>query len=64
MLWLMERIPSAFSDGKCGSVKAKDIEKQPVNNPLLALQGRVPGLSISSKRYARKWNCSSNSRTK
>jgi len=27
-------------------VKAEDIEKQPVNNPLLALQGRVPGLVI------------------
>ncbi len=36
-----------FQTGKVTSVKAKDIEKQPVNNPLLALQGRVPGLLIT-----------------
>ncbi len=35
-----------FQTGNVSSVKAKDIEKQPVNNPLLALQGRVPGLFI------------------
>lgn len=29
------------------SVKAADIEKQPVTNPLLALEGRVPGLFIT-----------------
>jgi len=29
------------------SVKAKDIEQQPVNNPLLALQGRVPSLIVT-----------------
>ncbi|HEY4287991.1 MAG TPA: SusC/RagA family TonB-linked outer membrane protein [Puia sp.] len=28
-------------------VKGKDIEMQPVNNPLLALEGRVPGLFIT-----------------
>lgn len=33
--------------GNVGSVKAVDIEKHPVNNPLLALQGRVPGLRIT-----------------
>ncbi len=33
--------------GNISSVKAADIEKQPVNNPLLALQGRVPGLFIT-----------------
>lgn len=32
--------------GNVGTVKAREIEKQPVNNPLLALQGRVPGLFI------------------
>jgi TonB-linked SusC/RagA family outer membrane protein len=32
--------------GNVSSVTAKDIEKQPVNNPLLALQGRVPGMEI------------------
>ncbi|UPK71794.1 SusC/RagA family TonB-linked outer membrane protein [Chitinophaga filiformis] len=30
-----------------GTVKAKDIETQPVNNPLLVLQGRVPGLFVN-----------------
>ncbi|MEO8172731.1 MAG: SusC/RagA family TonB-linked outer membrane protein [Sediminibacterium sp.] len=36
-----------FSVGNTVSVKAADIEKQPVQNPLLALQGRVPGLEIT-----------------
>jgi TonB-linked SusC/RagA family outer membrane protein len=36
-----------FSVGNVGKVTAKEIEKQPVNNPLLALQGRVPGLFIT-----------------
>ncbi len=35
-----------LSTGNIGSVKAAEIEKQPINNPLLALQGRVPGLFI------------------
>lgn len=35
-----------YSVGNVGKVTAKEIEKQPVNNPLLALQGRVPGLFI------------------
>jgi TonB-linked SusC/RagA family outer membrane protein len=30
-----------------GIITAKDIEKQPVNNPLLALQGRVPGVFVT-----------------
>jgi TonB-linked SusC/RagA family outer membrane protein len=36
-----------LSTGNIGTVKAADIEKQPVGNPLLALIGRVPGLQIS-----------------
>jgi len=36
-----------LSTGNVSTVKAKDIEKQPVSNPLLALQGRVPGLMIN-----------------
>lgn len=36
-----------YSVSNVGKVTAKDIEKQPVNNPLLALQGRVPGLLIT-----------------
>ena len=36
-----------FSTGNISSVKSVDLEKQPVNNPLLALEGRVPGLFIT-----------------
>jgi TonB-linked SusC/RagA family outer membrane protein len=32
--------------GNIASLSAKEIEAQPVNNPLLALEGRVPGLFI------------------
>jgi TonB-dependent starch-binding outer membrane protein SusC len=35
-----------LSTSNISTIKAKDIEKQPVTNPLLALQGRVPGLII------------------
>ena len=35
-----------MNTGNVNTVKASDIEKQPVNNPLLALQGRVPGMDI------------------
>ncbi|MBO9727321.1 MAG: SusC/RagA family TonB-linked outer membrane protein [Chitinophaga sp.] len=33
--------------GNVGTIKAADIEKQPVNNPILALQGRIPGIFIT-----------------
>ncbi len=36
-----------FSTGNITTVKAEDIERQPVMNPLLALQGRVPGLLVT-----------------
>ncbi|OQP47884.1 hypothetical protein A4R26_31690 [Niastella populi] len=36
-----------FQTGNVSTVKAADIEKQPVQNPLLALQGRVPGLVVT-----------------
>src|SRR5207302_914120 len=36
-----------LSTGNIITVKAADIEKQPVSNPLLALEGRVPGLFIT-----------------
>lgn len=36
-----------FNVGNVATVKAEDIEKQPVTNPLLALQGRVPGLEVT-----------------
>ena len=36
-----------LSTSNVSTIKAKDIEKQPVTNPLLALQGRVPGLVVT-----------------
>jgi TonB-dependent starch-binding outer membrane protein SusC len=36
-----------FNVGNTATVKAEDIQKQPVQNPLLALQGRMPGLFIT-----------------
>ena len=33
--------------GNVTTVKGEDIQKQPVSNPLLALQGRVPGLVVT-----------------
>jgi TonB-linked SusC/RagA family outer membrane protein len=36
-----------LSTGNISTVKAADIENQPVSNPLAALQGRVPGLVIT-----------------
>lgn len=36
-----------LNTGNVTSIKSTDIEKQPVQNPLLALQGRVPGLFIT-----------------
>ncbi|MBO9631576.1 MAG: SusC/RagA family TonB-linked outer membrane protein [Chitinophagaceae bacterium] len=36
-----------FSVSNSGSIKANDIANQPVSNPMLALQGRIPGLQIT-----------------
>lgn len=36
-----------LSTSNISSVKAEDIARQPINNPLLALQGRVPGLFVA-----------------
>ncbi|WP_158526260.1 SusC/RagA family TonB-linked outer membrane protein [Pedobacter paludis] len=36
-----------LSTSNIGSVKAEQIARQPVSNPLLALQGKVPGLSVT-----------------
>ncbi len=36
-----------LNTGDVTTVSAKDIEQQPVTNPLLALEGRVPGLFIA-----------------
>lgn len=40
------KIQKKFTTSNIGSIKANDIAKQPVSNPLLALQGRVPGIFI------------------
>jgi TonB-linked SusC/RagA family outer membrane protein len=37
-----------FSVGSVTTISADDIARQPVSNPLLALQGQAPGLAISS----------------
>jgi len=36
-----------FSTGNITTVKGEDIARQPIQNPLLALEGRVPGLFIT-----------------
>ncbi len=36
-----------FNTGNVSSVKASDIEKQPITNALLSLQGRVPGMEVT-----------------
>lgn len=36
-----------LNTGNISTVKSKDIEKQPVSNPLNTLQGRVPGLIVT-----------------
>lgn len=36
-----------LNTGNVGKVTAEDIAKQPVNNPLAALEGRVPGLVVT-----------------
>jgi len=40
-------VSKRLNTGNVTTVKAADIEKQPVNNPLLALEGRVPGMFIT-----------------
>ncbi|MES2457088.1 MAG: SusC/RagA family TonB-linked outer membrane protein [Bacteroidota bacterium] len=41
------QVERKYSTSNIGSIKADAIAKQPVNNPLLALAGRVPGLFIA-----------------
>jgi TonB-linked SusC/RagA family outer membrane protein len=41
-----------FSVGSVATVSSTEIEQQPVTNPLLALQGRAPGLNIVSTNGA------------
>ncbi len=38
-----------YRTGNIGRVTAKEIDKQPVSNPLLALHGRIPGVVISQQ---------------
>ncbi len=35
-----------FTTSNSGTLKREDIEKQPINNPLLALQGRIAGVEV------------------
>jgi TonB-linked SusC/RagA family outer membrane protein len=37
-----------FSVGSVATITAEDIEKQPVTNPLLALEGQAPGLAVTA----------------
>ncbi len=39
----------ASQTGNIGRVEAQEIRKQPVSNPLAAMQGRVPGLEITQE---------------
>lgn len=36
-----------LSAGNVGTVNSKDIQRQPISNPLMALAGRVPGLTVT-----------------
>jgi TonB-dependent starch-binding outer membrane protein SusC len=36
-----------LNTGNVSGIKAKDIETQPINNPLLTLTGRIPGLTVT-----------------
>ncbi|MGZ3850017.1 MAG: SusC/RagA family TonB-linked outer membrane protein [Flavisolibacter sp.] len=38
-----------LNTGSVSNVKSEDIEKQPVSNPLAALEGRVPGMMVSQQ---------------
>jgi len=40
-------VSKRLQTGNVTTVKAEEIAKQPINNPLLALEGRVPGLVIT-----------------
>jgi len=40
-------IKQRYNTGNVTTVKGEDIQKQPVSDPILALEGRVPGLYIS-----------------
>lgn len=40
-------VSKRFQTGNVSTVKAEEIDKQPVSNPLLALEGRVPGLYVT-----------------
>lgn len=47
------QVSNRLSTANISTIKAADIANQPVNNPILALQGRVPGIVINqSSGYA------------
>ncbi|MGJ1363203.1 SusC/RagA family TonB-linked outer membrane protein [Sphingobacterium spiritivorum] len=41
------QVSKRFNTGSVVTVKAEDIERQPVSNPLAALAGRVPGMTVT-----------------
>lgn len=45
-------VSKRLNTGSVSTVKTADIEKQPVSNPLLALQGRMPGVVIKQETGA------------
>lgn len=53
MVMAYSKTSRRLSTGSSGKVSGGDITKQPVSNPIIALQGRVPGLFITqSAGYA------------
>jgi TonB-linked SusC/RagA family outer membrane protein len=42
-------VSKRLNTGSVATVKGEDIQKQPVSNPLAALEGRVPGLQITQQ---------------
>jgi len=47
-VYVYAKTTQCFNTGNVATVTREDMEKQPVVNPLLALEGRVPGLNIYS----------------
>ncbi|MFD2968796.1 SusC/RagA family TonB-linked outer membrane protein [Sphingobacterium bambusae] len=43
------RVSKRLNTGSVVSIKSEDIEKQPVSNPIAALAGRVPGMTVTQE---------------
>lgn len=44
------KVSKRLNTGNVGSITSSDIEKQNINNPILALQGRIPGVEITQNK--------------